>query len=159
MFQVVSYIATLAKANANGVCARVISLLICALSIVSCEQPEIPMVGLGIDDTYAIERMRTLILHPEFPGEAYVWRMDDSIISTERDLIFCQADTGTYEIQLEIVDKQNPVKHQFKVVVWEEQVAYSPYISKVLEYNPAPGQFVHYLELYFVCARVCLTKN
>ena len=46
------------------------------------------MVNLGIDDTYAIERMRTLILHPEFPGETYVWRMDDTIISTERDLIF-----------------------------------------------------------------------
>lgn len=69
---VVNYIATHAKANANGVCARVISLLICALSIVSCES-EIPMVGLGIDDTYTIERMRTLILHPEYEGEAYEW--------------------------------------------------------------------------------------
>ena len=106
------------------------------------------MVNLGIDETYAIERMRTLILHPEFPGEAYVWKMGDSIISTERDLIFCQADTGTYEIQLEILDKQNPVTHEFKVVVWEEQVAYSPYISKVIEYNPAPGQFVNKLPLY-----------
>ena len=123
--------ATLETVKRNGLCARVISLLICALSIVSCEQPDIPMVNLGIDDTYAIERMRTLILHPEYEGEAYVWRMGDTIISTERDLIFCQADTGTYEIQLEIVDKQNPVKHQFKVIVWEEQVAYSPYISKV----------------------------
>ena len=73
MFQAVSYIATRAKANANGLCARVISLLICALSIVSCEQPDIPMVNLGIDDTYAIERMRTLILHPEYEGEEYEW--------------------------------------------------------------------------------------
>ena len=78
MSQVVNYIATHAKANANGVCARVISLLICALSIVSCEQPEIPMVGLGIDDTYAIERMRTLILHPEYEGEAYEWWLCES---------------------------------------------------------------------------------
>jgi hypothetical protein len=106
------------------------------------------MVNLGIDETYAIERMRTLILHPEFPGEAYVWKMGDSIISMERNLIFCQADTGTYKIQLEIIDQQNPVTHSFKVVVWEEQVAYSPYISKVLEYNPAPGQFVNTMPIY-----------
>ena len=106
------------------------------------------MVNLGIDETYAVERMRTLILHPEFPGEAYVWKMGDTVISTERDLIFCQADTGTYEIQLKIQDKHNPVTHSFKVVVWEEQVAYSPYISKVLEYNPAPGQFVNTMPIY-----------
>ena len=106
------------------------------------------MVNLGIDENYAIERMRTLILHPEFSGDSYAWQMDDSIISTERDLIFCQADTGTYEIQLKIYDKLNPVMHQFKVVVWEEQVAYSPYISRVLEYRPAPGQFVNIMPMY-----------
>ena len=73
MFQVVNYIATRTMVNANGLCARVISLLICALSIVSCEQPYSPMVNLGIDDTYTIERMRTLILHPEYEGDAYEW--------------------------------------------------------------------------------------
>ena len=172
MFQVVNYIATHAKANANGVCARVISLLICALSIVSCE-PYIPMVNLGIEDTYAIERMRTLILHPEYEGERYEWwiceakgerapqnasvfgdpakamrREGERLLSTERDLIFCQKDTGTYFFRLNIIDQQNPVTHQFKVVVWEEQVAYSPYISNVLEYNPAPGQFVNTMPQY-----------
>jgi hypothetical protein len=109
------------------------------------------MVNLGIDESYAIERMRTLILHPEFPGESYAWYLtssSDSLIATTRDLIFCASDTGTYEIQLRIHDKQNPVSHSFKVVVWEEQVAYSPYISHVLEYNPAPGQFVNTMPMY-----------
>ena len=159
MFQAVSYIATRAKANANGLCVRVISLLICVLSIVSCE-PYTPMVNLGIEDTYAIERMRTLILHPEYEGERYEWwiceakgneamrREGERLLSTERDLIFCQKDTGTYFLRLNIIDQQNPITHQFKVVVWEEQVAYSPYISKVLEYNPAPGQFVNTMPQY-----------
>ena len=123
------------------------------------------MVNLGIDESYAIERMRTLILHPEFPGERYEWHLTsspiahsqspiaknpspDSLIATTKDLIFCQADTGTYQIRLEIYDKHNPVTHQFKVVVWEEQVAYSPYISRVLEYNPAPGQFINTMPTY-----------
>lgn len=150
MSQVVNYIATRAKANASGLCARVISLLICALSIVSCEQPETPMVGLGIDDTYTIERMRTLILHPEYEGEHYAWRMEDEVISTERDLIFCQAEAGTYHLQLEI---NNPtpsytILHNTTIVVFDEEVAYSPYISRVLEYNPAPGQFINTMPEY-----------
>ena len=127
------------------------------------------MVGLGIDDTYTIERMRTLILHPEYEGDAYEWRLissplasgvpeksadfwgalsPDTLISSNRDLIFCQKDTGTYFFRLNIIDQQNPITHLFKVVVWEEQVAYSPYISKVLEYNPAPGQFINTMPKY-----------
>ena len=108
------------------------------------------MVGLGIDDTYTIERMRTLILHPEYEGEHYAWRMGDEVISTERDLIFCQAEAGTYNLQLEI---NNPtpsytILHNTTIVVFDEEVAYSPYISKVLEYNPAPGQFINTMPEY-----------
>ena len=137
------------------------------------------MVNLGIEDTYAIERMRTLILHPEYEGERYEWWIaypqpigsmnfhsghsiepealhpkgmgaeeTERLLSTERDLIFCPKDTGTYFFRLNIIDQQNPVTHQFKVVVWEEQVAYSPYIAKVLEYNPAPGQFINTMPQY-----------
>lgn len=162
MSQVVNYIATRAKANASGLCARVISLLICALSIVSCEQPEIPMVGLGIDDTYTIERMRTLILHPEYEGEHYEWWIayphplpegmgvedNETVLSTERDLIFCAAEAGTYHLRLEIHDEYNPINHSFTIAVFDEEVAYSPYISKVLEYNPAPGQFINTMPEY-----------
>ena len=149
MFQAVSCIATRAMANASGVCARVISLLTCVLSIVSC-QPDIPMVNLGIDDSYAIERMRTLILHPEYEGEHYEWRMGDQVISTERDLIFCQAEAGTYHLQLEInnTTPSYTILHNTTIVVWDEQIAYSPYISRVLEYNPAPGQFVNTMPQY-----------
>ena len=147
MFRAVSYTVTHERAKRNGLCVRVIFLLTCALSIVSCHS-DIPMVNLGIDETYAVERMRTLILHPEFTGESYAWRMNDSIISTERDLIFCQADTGIYNLRLDIYDSYNPITHNFKVVVWEEQVAYSPYISRVLEYNPAPGQFINIMPIY-----------
>ena len=150
MSQVVNYIATRAKANASGLCARVISLLICALSIVSCEQPETPMVGLGIDDTYTIERMRTLILHPEYEGEHYAWRMGDEVISTERDLIFCHAEAGTYNLQLEInnTTPSYTILHNTTIVVFDEEVAYSPYISRVFEYNPAPGQFINTMPEY-----------
>ena len=108
------------------------------------------MVNLGIDDSYAIERMRTLILHPEYEGEHYEWRMGDQVISTERDLIFCQAEAGTYHLQLEInnTTPSYTILHNTTIVVWDEQIAYSPYISRVLEYNPAPGQFVNTMPEY-----------
>ncbi len=128
------------------------------------------MVGLGIDDTYTIERMRTLILHPEYEGEHYAWRMGDEVISTERDLIFCAADTGIYYLRFDLyssklqqsdlqpqgrstgtADLQGlcpTLSHRFVVKVFDEEVAYSPYISKVLEYNPAPGQFINTMPEY-----------
>ena len=106
------------------------------------------MVNLGIDDTYAVERMRTLILCPAFDGEAYQWWMGDSLLSEQRELVFCQKQAGTYHLSLKIIDKDNPVLQPIKVVVWEEQVVYSPYISQVLEYVPAPGQFVNLMPMY-----------
>ncbi len=108
------------------------------------------MVNLGIDDTYTIERMRTLILHPEYEGEHYAWRMGDKVISTNRDLIFCQAEAGTYYLQLEIHNDYPfyQIKHNTTIVVYDEEVAYSPYISRVVEYCPAPGQFVNTMPEY-----------
>ncbi len=119
------------------------------------------MVNLGIDDSYAVERMRTLILHPEFSGERYEWWLEAKgdearsleskiLLSTERDLIFCQSEAGTYHLQL-VINNTTPsytILHNTTIVVWEEQVAYSPYISRVLEYNPAPGQFVNTMPMY-----------
>ena len=111
------------------------------------------MVNLGIDEVYAVERMKALVLHPEFTGERYEWTMpsvegSDSVVSTARDYVFCKADTGTYSLRLRIIDAQNPVSQAIKIVVWEEQVAYSRYITKVYDYCPAPGQFVNVMPEY-----------
>ncbi len=120
--------------------------------LAGCTQ-ETPMVSLGIDGTYAIYRMKTLRLHPEYTGDTYEWSMPDSngadsIISTDRTLYFVRQFPGEYEITLRICDRNNPVEHKTKVVVFEEDVAYSRYISHVYEYCPAPGQFVNLLPKY-----------
>ena len=117
----------------------------------SCKE-EIPMVNLGIEDVYAIERMKKLIFHPEFPGQ-YEWSMavkngKDSIISIESDYIFLAELPGEYFLKLRIIDELNPVQHQIRIVVWEEQVAYSRYITQVYEFRPAPGQFVNTMPIY-----------
>ena len=132
--------------------SKIIAALIIITTLLSCE-PEIEMVSLGINDEYAVERMRLLHLHPEFPGDAYIWTMpdsqgNDSIISTERDLYFVKKDVGVYNVKLNIVDDTDPVEHHVKIVVWKEQVAYSRYITDVYEYRPAPGQFINELPKY-----------
>ncbi len=130
-----------------------ISITFLFIATLSACEPKIEMVSLGINEEYAIERMKILHLHPEFPGEAYVWTMkdsqgNDSVISTERDLFFVKKDAGTYNIKLNIIDETDPVEHNVKIVVWNEQVAYSRYITEVYEYRPAPGQFVNELPKY-----------
>lgn len=126
--------------------------MLAVIVLAACES-EIPMVNLGIDDTYSIYRMRTLRLHPEYSGDAYTWTMPDvfgrdSIVSTNRDLYFCAPSPGDYYVTLRIASATDPVEHTTHIRVWEEDVAYSRYIDRVLEYCPAPGQFINELPKY-----------
>lgn len=130
---------------------NILKILFISFAFSSCSN-DIPMVNLGVDDIYVVERMKKVILHPEFPGE-YEWSMkdvsgNDSIISTDRDYIFLAHLPGEYKMKLRIHDSENPVEHDVRFVVWEEEVAYSRYITKVFDYRPAPGQFVNMLPLY-----------
>lgn len=124
-----------------------------ALALCSCHDDGPDMVNLGIDSQYSVYRMTPLRLHPEFPGKGYVWTMpdrqgNDSVISRNRDLYFVRELPGDYRVKLQIVDPENPVEHTVCIKVWEEDVAYSPYISRVYEYRPAPGQFINILPQY-----------
>ena len=46
--------------------------IISATLLCGCSN-EIPMVNLGIDDTYYISRMQKLDLHPALTGDEYEW--------------------------------------------------------------------------------------
>lgn len=132
---------------------KLIIFSIAVILLTACHS-DIPMVSLGIDSDYVVERMRLLRLHPEFTGSSYRWTLrgsssqPDSVLSTERDLLFVPADTGTYRLHLDIADADNPVSTDTRVTVTDEEVAYSPYISSVYEYRPAPGQFVNNMPCY-----------
>ncbi|MDE6418269.1 MAG: cell surface protein, partial [Duncaniella sp.] len=109
---------------------------------------DIPMVNLGIDDTYIIPRMSKLPLHPALTGERYEWRIGGEMVSVERDYIFIARDEGTYTLSLDIIDPETPFHFDFSVRVVREEIEYSPYISRVYEYRPAPGQFVNEMPRY-----------
>ncbi len=113
------------------------------LPLLSACHSDIPMVSLGIDDVYYISRMQKLDLHPAFTGERYLWKVDGRVVSADRDYIFVTDAEGTYEVSLDIIDSATPYRFTFTVVVMHEEVEYSPYIARVYEYCPAPGQFVN----------------
>lgn len=119
-----------------------ILIIILIFLLIGCKE-EIPMVSLGIDDVYYIPRMQKLDLHPAFTGNKYEWYVNGEIVSTEKDYIFISADEGTYTLELKIIDSTTPYDFEFKVIVLHEEIEYSPYIAKVYEYCPAPGQFVN----------------
>ncbi|MDM8269716.1 cell surface protein [Barnesiella viscericola] len=122
--------------------------------LAACQSDSPSMISLGLDDTYVVERMKSLTLHPEFSGERYEWKLSyestaaDSLVATTRDYTFVAAEAGTYWLKLNIYDSANPVEHLMQIVVRQEEVAYSPYITRVHEYRPAPGQFVNELPEY-----------
>lgn len=107
-----------------------------------------PMVSLGIDDAYYVARMQKLPLSPALTGERYSWKIDGKEVSTDRDYIFMERNEGVYRLSFDIIDPESPFHHDFTVTVMREEIEYSPYIAKVLEYCPAPGQFVNEMPLY-----------
>lgn len=118
------------------------------LALVTACADDTPVVSLGIDDFYRIERMRKLQLVPALTGQAYRWTVNGAVVSSEKDYIFISSKTGTYHITFDIIDSDTPFHHEFDVAVLEEEVAYSPYISEVVEYCPAPGQFINQMPQY-----------
>ena len=66
----------------------------------------------------------------------------------DSDYIFLAEKEGTYNLVLDIIDEETPFHFEFSVTVLHEEIDYSPYISKVYEYRPAPGQFVNTMPQY-----------
>lgn len=112
------------------------------LFFIGCS-PEIQMVNLGIDDIYYIPRMSKLYLQSALTGREYQWKVNGKIVSTDRNFIFLASEEGLYNLSFDIVDTSTPYHFDFVIDVLHEEVEYSPYISRVYEYCPAPGQFVN----------------
>ncbi|MDE5849297.1 MAG: cell surface protein [Muribaculaceae bacterium] len=124
------------------------SFIFTGLILLAACTSEIPMVNLGIDDTYYISRMSKLPLESALTGDAYVWKVNGEEVSTDRSYVFIARDEGSYDLSFDIIDERTPYHFDFTVNVLHEDVEYSPYISKVYEYCPAPGQFVNEMPRY-----------
>lgn len=128
------------KINPTGIVLLMVMLAAC--------KADLPSVSLGIDDVYYIERMKKLRLTPAYTGSEYRWSVNGSVVADTREYIFMAGDEGDYNLRFEIIDPETPYSHDFVIHVMHEEVEYSPYIATVLEYSPAPGQFINEMPKY-----------
>ncbi len=126
---------------------KTLLIFLTALLLTACNR-EIPVVNLGIDDAYFIPRMTKLRLESALTGEKYRWTVNGETVSTNRTYIFLAQTEGTYNLTFDIVDDSTPYHHDFTVTVVHEEIEFSPYISRVYEYCPAPGQFINEMPRY-----------
>ncbi len=127
--------------------------IICAAALLQGCSDDISVVSLGLEPVYRIARMQKLSLSPSLTGESYLWTLNNPdgskyVVSTEKDYVFLAAEEGCYSMSFDIVDPATPYHFDFTVNVLHEEVEYSPYISRVYEYRPAPGQFVNEMPKY-----------
>lgn len=114
---------------------------------------DVQMVNLGIDDDYYVYRMKKLKLESAYTGREYRWTLTSpdgttTEVSDSPEYIFMEAEEGLYHMTFDIIDENTPYHHEFTVTVMHEEVEYSPWITKVYEYCPAPGQFVNEMPQY-----------
>lgn len=133
---------------------RIYSLTALVIALCASCRSEIPFVSLGLDDTYKVARMQALVLRPAYTGESYSWTVRtedgaDSLLCDSKDCIFLERRPGVYELTFTISDPVNPITHPMTVHVVDEEIEYSPYIARVYEYRPAPGQFVNEMPAYY----------
>ncbi len=128
-------------------------LLLCLTILLTACHDSADNVASGLNDYYYVERMRKLRLEPAYEGQAYRWTLRladgrDSLLSTERTYIFLAEKEGTYPITYTLGDGLRGFQKSFLVTVVHEETEYSPYTASVLEYRPAPGQFVNTMPSY-----------
>lgn len=122
-----------------------------AVALTSCVDGS-PMVTAGLDDYYRIARMQVLALMPAY-GEECEWTVTgpggERTVWRGPVLYFVEAAEGSYTVELKMVGADGELMaHGMTIDVVHEDVEYSPYITKVDEYCPAPGQFVNRMPLY-----------
>lgn len=99
----------------------------------------------GLDSAYTIERFRVLSI-PTNINSNITWSINDSIISQNAELEFISTKVATYPLTLKI-GSTGEVFHS-KIKVMKEAVAMSKYISDVLDFRPAVGQFMNDIPEY-----------
>lgn len=131
---------------------KMLYFIFTALLFTSCMH-DVQMVNLGIDDDYYVYRMKKLKLESAYTGSEYRWTLTSPDgatreVSDRPEYIFMEAEEGLYRMTFDIIDDDTPYHHEFTVTVMHEEVEYSPWITKVYEYCPAPGQFVNEMPQY-----------
>lgn len=108
--------------------------------------------------SFEISRMQKLIFESPVRGDVYQWKLigidgGSKVVSGSDRYIFISAVTGKFKLILDIKSEntegdKGQRSYEYLINVVNEKNSYSPYISKVYEYRPAPGQFINTTPVY-----------
>jgi len=132
----------------------IIASLIIALS--ACSDSNEGSSGNMIEKSYTVNRCKVLEITPRIQGmenASYEWSVqpetgNSSLVSKDKTLPFIAVELGNYTVTLKVTDGSSVLSESTRVTVTKESKSYSIYLSQVLDYMPAPGQFVNELPLY-----------
>lgn len=96
----------------------------------------------GLEESYTVDRFKVLTIDPEVGGN-FTWSINDSLISQDSRLEFISPAVKEYPLTLKIESGGNTETYHSKIIVKKEASTYSRYISDVLDYRPAVGQFTN----------------
>lgn len=100
---------------------------------------------------FKVSRCKTLRINPTVINEkdyAYQWAIGDSVLSAQKGLDFIALTAGSYELTINVSGRNTVITKNINIEVMQEQAAYSPYITSIYDFRPAPGQFTNELPLY-----------
>ena len=90
-----------------------------------------------------------LTLKTELQIKEVHWLTGDSLIGTSETVTFISPVPQTYPITVDVTDLNgNHYSKSVTLTSHNPKQPYSPYISQVIDYHPAPGQFVNSLPRY-----------
>ncbi len=120
------------------------------------------MMSMTLDNSYTAIRLQPVELKCHIGQGMYKWTILDKLIAGSEEPIAVDRvllekenaegerlytvfdEEGTYSLRFSFTDTNGDVlTHDFKVYVRKESSAYSPFVSEVLEYRPAPGRQVY----------------
>ena len=126
--------------------------ILSAILLIGCNNGE-NYTSIGVDDNYTVPRLQKLILATGAAGDSFKWEIispngETTLVSEERECIFVAENSGNYSLILTIKDKGEEIVQTSAIVVLPEEIEYKASMTKVLEFNPAPGQFINDLPEY-----------
>lgn len=92
------------------------------------------------------EPLRVHVSSVSDEGVMYSWSVDGEFVSAVKELDYAFDFPGEYELRLDVSQGKISLSYAYPLAV--SQGEGSPYVASVLEYCPAPGQFVNELPLY-----------
>ncbi|WP_111307924.1 PKD-like domain-containing protein [Confluentibacter sediminis] len=97
---------------------------------------------------FTIDKMKWFRIEPQVTNSAnntYKWLINNKEFSTELNLLYVFSEAGTYNIQFKAKNSVGETTENLIVTVNDK--VYQNKITRVLEYFPAPGQFINTLPI------------